>query len=148
MPKDILDASFTLSGFNRVGNQLRAAASTHPDLTDPIIEAHTKSEAARLRRKAYPPELPNQKYKRTYDLQRHFRAQRRGPGRWAVINRVRSRITGMMYAYRVIKKGFQGHDYFLGRWWIFEDVLQKNAPMLTRDLSVAIEKLLDRQRDT
>jgi hypothetical protein len=49
------DVSVTYDGVNRVRNQLRAAASFHKEEADPIIEKHTKKEAARLRTKPNPP---------------------------------------------------------------------------------------------
>ena len=134
-----------LRGYNRVNNQLRALASAHTDVTDPVIEKHTKALSAMFRGKPYPNKLPNQKYQRTYNLRRGFRAQNRGKGKWAVINRAKRR--GRYYALWVIKKGFQNRKYHLGRWWTIEDESQKTMPTLTRNLSLALEQLMERQTD-
>ena len=137
---DPFDVSFKFDGVNRVRNQLRAAASFHADVTDPIIEKHTKSESKRLRSKAYPPKLPNQKYIRTFTLKRRFRAQRYGTAKWAVVNRT-------PYAVWVIKKGMQNRKLHLNRWWTLEDTLQENTPELTKKLSTGLEELLNKQSD-
>ena len=132
-------------GVNRVRNQLRALASAVPDVTDPVVEKHAKTMAAFLRRKQYPPRRPNQKYKRTGELGRRFRAQRRGRESWAVINRAKRK--GQYYAVWVIKKGMQNRQFHLGRWWTLEDEMQKSMPRLTRNLTVALDQLIERQPD-
>ena len=137
----MFDVNFNFRGVNRVRNQLRACAAFHKDKADPIIEKHTKREAARMRGTAYPAELPNQKYQRTYQLQSHFRAQKVGNAHWRVINRVRNRYGA--YAVWVIKKGMQNKKYHLGRWWTIEDKLQENAPMLTKNLAAELERILN-----
>lgn len=137
MPKSV---DFTITGYNRVRNQLRAAASFYDKQSDKAIEKHAKREAKNLRSKPYPATLPNQKYIRTFELQRKFRAQRRGISRWAVINR----RPGAVW---VIKKGMQNRKVHLGRWWTIEDTLQATIPPLTKELSTQFEGLIERQRD-
>lgn len=144
MVKPLFDVSVEFKGYNRVRNQLRAAAAYFPEVVDPIIEKHTKKQADMLRHKPYPARLPNQKYQRTYNLQRSFRAQRKGTAAWAVINRARDR-RGRYYAVWVIKKGMQNRKYHLHRWWTLDDTLAETAPELTKNLSAALEKELDRQ---
>lgn len=144
---DPLAVQVTFSGYNRVNNQLRAAASFYADESDAIIEKHVKSEASRLRSKPYPPMLPGQKYRRTFRLGTHFRAQHQGKNKWAVINRVKSLRYGRPYAVWVVKKGMQNRRVHLRRWWTIDDELAKNAPVLTKNLSVELEQLLNRQRD-
>ena len=129
---------FEARGYNRVRNQLRTLAAAHPDITDKVMERHIKTQAANLRSKPYPPMLPNQKYKRTGKLGRAFRAQRRGRGSWAVINRT-------SYAVYVIKKGYQNRKYHEGRWWTIEDEMKRSMPELTRKLSTELEQELGRQ---
>jgi hypothetical protein len=129
---------FEARGYNRVRNQLRTLATAHPEITDKVMERHIKTQAANLRTKAYPPRLPNQKYIRTGKLGGAFRAQRRGRGSWAVINRT-------SYAVYVIKKGYQNRQYHAGRWWTIEDEMNRSMPELTRKLSTALEQELDRQ---
>lgn len=137
----------TFSGYNRVRNQLRAAASYYANEADSVIEKHTKKEAARLRSKPYPPMLPGQKYQRTFRLGKSFRAQHQGKAKWAVINRVKSIKYGRPYAVWVVKKGMQNKRYHLHRWWTIDDELQKGMPQLTKNLSITLEGLLNRQRD-
>lgn len=137
---DPFDVSVTFTGLNRVRNQLRAAASFYKQEADPLIGKHAKSESARMRDKAYPPRLPNQKYIRTYELKRKYRAQHKGAGVWAVINRRKGAVW-------VIKKGMQNRKYHAGRWYTLEDELNKNVPKLTKNLSAHLEQLLNSQRD-
>ncbi len=142
----MIEVNFTMQGSNRVRNQLRTIAALHPELTDPVIEKHVKKESARMRKEPYPPKLPNQKYVRTGTLGRSFRAQHVKLGMWQIINRA-TNPRGRQYAAWVIKKGFQNKQYHLGRWWTIEEKLQKNMPILTKKLSIMLERELDRQPD-
>ncbi len=134
------NVSVELRGTNRVANQLRAMASAHPDKTDPIIGKHAKWQSRQLRRKRYPPELPGQKYIRTGNLGRRFRARRVKKGVHIVMNR-------QSYAVWVVKKGMQNTKYHLGRWWTIDDEVQKNAPTLTKKLAAMLEDLMRKQKD-
>lgn len=134
------DVSVKLTGYNRVRNQLRALAAAHPDDTDPILEKHAKTEANRLREKPYPPKLPGQKYIRTGQLGRRFRAQKRKKGQWSVINRTE-------YAVWVIQKGMQNKKYHEGRWWTIQDELAKEMPKLTKNLATKLERIMEKQPD-
>ncbi len=129
--------NFTIQGTNRVRNQLRTIAALNRDLTDKVVGKHSKKESARLRAKAYPPKLPAQKYQRTGELGRRFRSQKVRAGVHRVMNRTQ-------HAVWVVKKGMQNQKYHAGRWWTIEDTLQQNMPRLTRELSVELEKELDR----
>ncbi len=129
-----MSVKFEILGSNRVRNALRGLAAAHTADTDPIIEKHTKQQARRLRQKRYPPMLPNQKYRRTMELQKKFRAQRGGAARWRVINNRRG-------AQWVIKKGMQNRRYHKGRWWTMEDELQKTMPELTKKLGEKLEDI-------
>lgn len=142
----MLDVTYTYTGYNRVRNQLRAAASFHRQEADPIVEKHTKNEAGKLRNKPYAPKLPNQRYQRTFRMGKAFRAQRQGVAQWAVINRVKSLKYGRPYAAWVIKRGMQARVH-RNRWWVMDDELDKSVPMLTRNLTIMLEDLLNRQRD-
>lgn len=140
----MFDVNVTFTGTNRVRNQLRAAASFYKKDGDKVIERHVKNEAKRLRRKPYPARLPNQKYQRTMELGKHFRAQKVKTGTWRIINRVRNKY-GRAYAVWVVKKGMQNIKYHLGRWWTVEDETQKNAPELTKNLATTFEELMNSQ---
>lgn len=133
-----LSVDFTIQGSNRVRNQLRTIAAFHPELTDPVIGKHAKKESKRMRKEPYPSYLPHFTHTRTYELRRKFRAQHVKSGVWRVINRA-------AHAPWVIKKGFQkDHPSFL-RWWTMQDKLQENIPTLTKQLSVMLERELERQ---
>ena len=134
------DVSVKMTGYNRVRNQLRAMASAHTKETDPVIGKHAKTQSAMLRQKPYPAMLPNQKYVRTFELKRKFRARKRAPGQWEVNNKRKG-------AARVIKKGMQNKAYHLGRWWTIEDTLAETMPTLTENLSVMLEDLMRKQKD-
>ena len=133
-----LDVSFEPRAYNRVRNQLRRLASDRHDITEPVMERHAKMQSAMFRSKPYPPMRAGQKYRRTFQLQRRFLAQRRGREAWSVINRT-------PYAAWVIKKGMQNRAYHKGRWWIFEDEMEKSMPDLTKALTEALEKDLNKQ---
>ena len=135
---DPFDVSVEIRGTNRVRNQLRAAASAHTKHTDPVIGKHAKKQSAMMRALAYPAKLPNQKYVRTFELKRRYRAQKRASAQWAVINRTK-------YAVWVIKKGMQNRKYHLGRWYTLEDKMAETMPTLTKNLSVMLEDLMRKQ---
>lgn len=130
--------SFELRGTNRVRNQLRTLAAADPDITEPVIAKHAKSERRRLKSTPYPAKLPGQKYIRTGNLANRFRAERQKAGVWRVTN-------SASYAVWVIKRGMQNRQYHRGRWWTMEDVLEDGMPDLTRDLSRELEREMDRQ---
>lgn len=135
-----VDVQFEVRGINRVRNQLRAAASFHPNESNEVVERHTKAMAAMFRNKPYPARLPNQKYVRTFELRRRFRAMRAKAAHWRVINRT-------PYAVWVVKKGFQNIKYHAWRWWTIDDESEKTMPELTRKLSARLEQILERQSD-
>ena len=130
--------SFEMRGTNRVRNQLRTLAAVDPDITDPVLGNHARSERRRLKSTPYPAKLPGQKYVRTGNLANRFSARRVKKGVWRVEN-------SATYSVWVIKRGMQNRQYHRGRWWTMEDILEDGMPDLTRDLSHALEQKLDSQ---
>ena len=131
--------SVKFAGYNRVKNQLRAAASAFSKETDPVMKRFVEDEALRMMDKPYPPKRPKQKYKRTFRLKRSFSFDYVRPGVWTVTNRV-------PYSYRVINKGTQGY-YFVGRWWTLQDEMRENRLALSNELTAMLSNLMEMQRD-
>lgn len=136
----MFDVRVNMKGFNRVRNQLRAAASFHTKETDPVIAKHAKKQARLLRQKRYPPKLPNQQYVRTFELGRRFRARKIKAGQWQVINKRRGAVW-------VIKEGFQNIKFHAWRWWTMDEELRETMPELTRELTETLEGILRSQSD-
>lgn len=132
---DDLKAKVEIKGYNRVRNQLRKAAAAHPEISDPIIERHAKSERLRLKGKPYPPRLPGQKYVRTGKTASSFAAVRIKLGEWAVVNTAPNREF-------VITRAHQARIH-RGRWYTMEDELERNMPELTEALAEAIEREME-----
>jgi hypothetical protein len=126
-----------IRGTNRVRNQLRAAASFHSDVADRRIKKHARAEQKRLRNKPYPPERPNQTYKRKRffgGIAGSFSVTKKKPGVWGIVN-------SRPYASYVIgKKQAWMHK---GRWWMMREELQSNMPELTKALTQALEDKLN-----
>lgn len=131
----------TIKGANRVRNQLRTIAVFHPEISDPIIREHAKQEQRELRRTPYPPKPPLSTYKRKRffgGIAGSFSAIRKQLGVWLVTN-------SRLYAEFVIgEKQAWMHQ---GRWWKMADESQKRMPILTKNLSIELEKKLDGARD-
>lgn len=121
-----------MQGSNRVRNQLRTWAAKNPEITDPVIRAHANNERIILKATPYPARRPNQRYRRTGRLANSFAVERIKKASYAVINTRPG-------AGWVIKKGFQNREFHVNRWWTMEDEMAKRMPMLTQDLSEAIE---------
>ncbi len=129
--------SYEIQGTNRVRNQLRTAAAMYPEISNPIIGKHAKSEQKRLRNKPYPPKPANSTYvrKRFFGgIAGSFSARQVSLGKWSVKN-------SRPYAGYVIgKKQAWMH---IGRWWQMDKELQGNMPSLTKSLSIELEKRMD-----
>lgn len=148
--------SFEVRGTNRVRNQLRTAAATHTEISDPVIEVHCESERKRLKSKGYPPRNAAKQpfkserqrryffwalnsgrisvpYARSGLLANKFAKVRLAPGRWQIENK----RPGAAF---VIKRGMQNKAVHAGRWWTMEDELEGGIGQLTKTLSQALEK--------
>lgn len=125
--------------YDRVRNALRYLAAHIPELTDPIMRQWSQEQANALQARAYPPKLPNQKYKRTGLLGRRWEAKRQKPGIWSVINRAKQ-PKGKPYARYVVgdERGQHQAHIHQGRWWIAREVLEGNTADLTKRLSGAL----------
>lgn len=143
MPSIDTKVQFEIRGWNRVRNQLRTVAKYHPNVSDRVVERHTKRVAGQLRRKPYPPKRPQQKYQRTGDLGKSFRAQKERDAHWRIINRVKSRKYQRPYAIHVIKKGRQPW-FHKNRWWTIDEEVEKTMPELTRTLTQELEREMER----
>ena len=131
-----------IRGERRLARQMEAIADMWPDKSDPIIGKHATKFAKNMRNKPYPPELPGQKYIRTFLLGSRFKAKHAGlpKGVHGVENKV-------SYAIWVAKRGMQNRQYHLGRWWTLEDEAEKTLPELEANLVEMLEDLIARQRD-
>ncbi len=135
-----MSISYKIQGTNRVRNQLRTAAAMYPEISDPIIGKHAKSEQKRLRNKEYPSYLPHFTHTRKRffgGIAGSFSARRLALGKWTVKN-------SRPYAGYVIgKKGVQLTHKSFRRWWRMDEVLQSDIPTLTKSLSIELEKRMN-----
>jgi hypothetical protein len=127
-----------ITGTERVQKQLDVAVKFAKQGADPVFRLHARREAGRLRKKPYPPELPNQKYQRTFELRDSYRHRKTGPSNYAI-------TTQRKGAKWVVKKGMQNRRYHFGRWWTVDDEIAKGLPALSKRLSVEIEDIMEHQ---
>ena len=134
--------SVEMRGTNRVKNQMRFLASMHPQKTNPIIRDHAKMVRKKLRMTPYLTYLPHftHKLKGFFGgIAGRFSAKMISMGVWMVTNLA-------AYAIFVIGRAFEKaqHPSFL-RWWVMVDEASKNNKDLIRNLTLMLERELDRQ---
>lgn len=131
-----MKVNFYIVGKERLDRQLENLKNFTKKQADPVFRKYASGQADKLKAKAYPPMLPNQKYRRTMKLKNSFGFRKLGPSNYAVTNNREG-------AKWVIKRGMQNRRYHLGRWWTMEDELQKGLPILRDQLAAEIEETLD-----
>lgn len=129
-----------LTGFQRVGNSLRALASDmDEEIVDPIMEDWSKDMRYMLKGKAYPTKRPGQKSIRTGRLANEWAARRVKAGVWEISNDARNSSGRMYSVYVVGNNQGSGQVWFhRGRWWVAYDVIRGYVPDLTRRLTRAL----------
>ena len=126
-----MPVSYEVRGLDDIMKRVNALDGVRKKGADKIIGAHARREAARLRRKRYPPKLPNQQYIRTGRLGRSFFSFRRG-GAYGVRN-------DTPYGIWVIWRGSQAPIH-AGRWWTFQREIESKVKDLKRKLSTLLKK--------
>lgn len=130
-----------LTGFQRVGNRLRALASDmDEEIVDPIMEDWVKDMRHTLKGKPYPAKRQGQRYIRTGRLANSWRTQHVKSGVWGIINQATGNH-GQKYAFRVVgdNKGDNQAWMHKGRWWLAYDAISGYIPDLRRRLTKALE---------
>lgn len=127
--------AITIKGSNRVRNNLRRTISDVPEIADDVLAEHTNYLRRELKGTKYPPKRPGQTYTRTGTLANSWARKRIKAGVWAVVNNT-------TYAIHVVNAGTQAwmHE---GRWWTMQEIERDNRPRLTKNLTNAIENLID-----
>lgn len=121
------------SGSRRVANALRTKAAALPKTTQDATYKWAQGVRATLRSKAYPPERPKQRYKRTYKLQKSWRSTRVGSTSVEIAN-------SQPYAkYPVGDARGQSQAWMhKGRWWLAKAAVEEHTPTLRQALIDAL----------
>ena len=107
------------------------------DVVEPVIVRHSQEIGKKWH--AYPPQLPNQRYRRTGRL---------GRGRRQIVNRTPSAVEaiarndGVPYNVWVIRTATQAGIH-RGRWNSDERLIESESPQVIRDANAAIQAKLD-----
>ncbi len=132
---NIVHWTMTVKGQDNVTNVLKTAAATGQRRVANVTYQWAQGQVIPrlMYRTPYPPERPGQKYKRTYKLQRGWRASPTPEG--AKIENVSG------YATFVVGDPDGGGQAWMhkGRWWIAEGIIRnerdyKLKPMLLKEL--------------
>jgi hypothetical protein len=101
-----------------------------------------ENAADTLRNTPYPPELPKQKYRRTGNFGKAWKAEKLSKARWKVVNAVTDR-RGRTYPGYVAGRAPDDQTtqawMHSGRWWLARDVVDQ----LENDLNDAIVKAIE-----
>ncbi len=133
---------FDVQGTERIANDMqRRAAALSPKLNKVGVQ-WVQDETRKLQNEPPPPELLNQKYKRTGRFAEFFRAANPQPGWWEVSNRVKSLVTGKLYPVFVGGDGTgKGQaDIHKGRWLLTRETIENSIPKLL----TALRRMTDR----
>lgn len=109
---------------------------------DPSIGDFAEYVADTLRTTAYPPERPKQRYKRTGNFGRAWKAVKHGKGEWKVVNEVtdrRGRIYPGYVSGRAPEDKTQQAYMHVNRWWIARDIVDSLEQKLIDDVVRAIQ---------
>lgn len=116
--------SLTVIGQNAVANTLRTAAATGGKRVNNVTYQWAQQNVLSQYRRAYPPERPGQRYRRTGALGRNWDI-RINPASITIYNR-------MAYAGYVVGDGKGKGQAWMhrGRWWLARDVANAARPAL------------------
>jgi len=140
--------TFEIERYGRVDRTLGLlAASTGEDLADAVVGELVEAEPDRLAAEPYPPELPGQRYQRTFTLSQSWEQEQVGPGRWEIRNVATQ--GGREYAEYVVGDPEDQADIHRGRWWTgrekVEEHFKRYGPdVIERTLARRYEQEMDR----
>lgn len=123
-----------ISGGERIGRALRTIGNA---LLYPEISKWVVATTDWLGKKAYPPELPNQRYRRTGTLKGDWHWGQRGTGAWAITNAA-NQGKGI-YSRLVVGDASEQAKVHAGRWWIAVDEVERQKKNLPDDLAKLVE---------
>ena len=107
---------FEIERYGRIDKTLRLlAANTGESLADTLVGELVEAEPDRLEAEPYPPELPGQRYVRTFTLAASWEQEQVGTGEWEIINTATQK--GRQYAEYVVGEPEDQADVHRGRWW-------------------------------
>ncbi len=112
-------------GLNILINSLRKISPKNPEIGDEPVADFAREMPTVLAGIPYPPELPEQKYVRTFNLKNSWDAEPQGFGRYEIINTARNPKTGDLYAGWVV--GVDQAAIHKGRWWQAGKIVRKIA---------------------
>jgi hypothetical protein len=136
--------TYTFTGSQRVENRLRKGAASMPKTVDQVMQPWAQGVRGKLKGQAIPPKRPGQKYVRTGRYLNSWRVERKGPGKWSIVNRARGK-RGQAYPVFVGGDKAGGGQAWMhkGRWQRSRDIIEKEVPALRRDLRAAVIKAFD-----
>lgn len=140
--------TFEIERYDRVNRTLGLlAAATGESLADQVVGELVEAEPGRLAATPYPPELPGQRYVRTFTLARSWEQEQIGPGRWEIRNVASQR--GREYAEYVVGEPEDQADIHRGRWWTgrekIEEHFERYGPAaIENSLARRYEQAMDR----
>lgn len=133
--------NYKIYGYNRVRNNLRRLAAINSEILQPAMKDWGQNVRRKLKKTAYPPKRPNQKYIRTGRLANSWRV---GANQYGIEIQNKASYKGKFYANYVV-----GPEYgpigqrqawmHKGRWWHAEDIVNEEMPGLTKMLTRKIE---------
>lgn len=129
----------TVKGDDQILTDLREGERLLPTRVNSIVWASVRELRADLKRKPYPPKLPNQRYVRTGKLANSYSARRERRNLYSVRN-------SAPYASYVVNEGTQADIHREdGRWWTVQSVATETERTneVLKDIEKAITEVLN-----
>jgi hypothetical protein len=106
-------------------------AATESETNDWVRQARD-----RLEEREYPPELPGQRYRRTYNLKYGFVYLQQNREEWLIYN-------AMQYSSYVVGEEDEQAEIHKGRWWIAREVVEEGISELDDRLAARYQHIID-----
>jgi hypothetical protein len=114
-------------------------AGAMPAIADKHVGRFAKEETVRLEETPYPPELPNQRYVRTFELAGSWTAEPTTGPRWIIANEADQPV-GIPYATLVVGPSERQAQIHKGRWWVAQE---ETASRLEEHLTKPLQEEVD-----
>lgn len=131
----------TIHGYDRLAAVLAEVEREANEATEQAVGAYVSRARDRLEDKPYPPELPGQRYIRTYNLKHGFRDIHLSRGEWLIFNE-------MEYSSYVVGTPDEQAAIHAGRWWVAREVVEERVPDLEDVLAARYQAIIDRRLAT
>jgi len=128
-----------IHGLDLLMKKFRELAVSNPEIGDEPLNKFSQEMTVTLGREPYPPELPNQKYIRTYQFKNSWFYKKADIARYKIINDARNPKSGEFYAGWVA--GTKQAPIHIGRWWQAVKVVKRHIKTLSNYLNTAYQKV-------